>query len=92
MDNNNNQFVFHTIKSSAIKKFVIIDLITGTGIYWTVNFISSSALLAIISCVLGTKKIKKCNSLKTPNKNLSDQNEISITNRYVSACNLYSSF
>ncbi|WP_088291536.1 hypothetical protein [Bacillus mycoides] len=59
MDNNNNQFVFHTIKSSAIKKFVIIDLITGTGIYWTVNFISSSALLAIISCVLGTKKIKK---------------------------------
>ncbi|EEL87694.1 hypothetical protein bcere0029_24590 [Bacillus cereus AH1272] len=59
LDNNNNQFVFHTIKSSAIKKFVIIDLITGTGIYWTVNFISSSALLAIISCVLGTKKIKK---------------------------------
>ncbi len=59
LDNNNNQFIFHTIKSSAIKKFVIIDLITGTGIYWTVNFISSSALLAIISCVLGTKKIKK---------------------------------
>ncbi|WP_026049051.1 hypothetical protein [Bacillus bingmayongensis] len=59
MGKKNNQFVFYTIKSSTIKKFVIIDLVTGTGIYWTVNFISSSALIAIISCILGTKKIKK---------------------------------
>ncbi len=59
LDNKNNQFIFHTIQGSAIKKFVIIDLITGTGIYWTVNFISSSAILAIISCILGTKKIKE---------------------------------
>ncbi|MEH7457069.1 MULTISPECIES: hypothetical protein [Bacillus] len=59
MDNKSNQFVFHTIKSSTIKKFVIIDLITGTGIYWAVKFISSSALIAIISCIFGTKKIKK---------------------------------
>ncbi|MEM5607833.1 hypothetical protein AAHB50_12955 [Bacillus toyonensis] len=56
MDNYNNQFVFHVVKSSAIKRFIIIDIIAGTGIYWTVNFISSNALLAIISCILGTKK------------------------------------
>ncbi|KXY20978.1 hypothetical protein BK709_30205 [Bacillus thuringiensis serovar shandongiensis] len=55
----NNQFVFHVVKSSAIKRFIIIDIIAGTGIYWTVNFISSNALLAIISCILGTKKMKK---------------------------------
>lgn len=59
LGNRNNQFVFHIIKGSSIKKFLIIDLITGTGTYWTVNSISSSALIAIISCILGTKKIKK---------------------------------
>ncbi|WP_242488160.1 MULTISPECIES: hypothetical protein [Bacillus] len=55
MGNDNNQFIFHVVQSSAIKRFII----AGTGIYWTVNFISSNALLAIISCFLGTKKMKK---------------------------------
>lgn len=59
LNNNNNQFVFYVVKGSAIKKFIIIDLIAGTGIYWTVNFISSNALLAMINCILGTKKMKK---------------------------------
>ena len=59
LNNTNNQFVFHVVKSSAIKNFIIIDLIAGTGIYWTVHSISSNALLAIISCILGTKKMKK---------------------------------
>ncbi|WP_162876050.1 hypothetical protein [Bacillus anthracis] len=53
MNNNKNQFVFYVIKSSTIKKIIIIDLIAGTGIYWSVNFISS------ISCIFGTKKMKK---------------------------------
>ncbi|MBO1582848.1 hypothetical protein [Bacillus sp. XF8] len=60
----NNQIVFHTIQGSTIKKFLIIDLITGTGIYWIINFISSSTLIAIISSILGTKRIKKMQSLQ----------------------------
>ncbi|MGG0261744.1 hypothetical protein ABEY48_16300 [Bacillus mycoides] len=59
MGNDNNQFIFHVVQISAIKRFIIIDIIAGTGIYWTVNFISSNALLAIISCFFGTKKMKK---------------------------------
>ncbi|HDR4898567.1 TPA: hypothetical protein QCR38_000734 [Bacillus cereus] len=59
LNNNKNQFVFYVIKSSTIKKIIIIDLIAGTGIYWSVNFISSNAIIAMISCIFGTKKMKK---------------------------------
>ncbi|MEF7561308.1 hypothetical protein [Bacillus thuringiensis] len=63
MNNNKNQFVFYVIKSSTIKKIIIIDLIAGTGIYWSVNFISSNAIIAMISCIFWTKKMKKmCHS------------------------------
>lgn len=68
LGNDNNQFIFHVVQSSAIKRFIIIDIIAGTGIYWTVNFISSNALLAIISCFLGTKTWKNASFIEAITK------------------------
>ncbi|WP_369899787.1 hypothetical protein [Bacillus manliponensis] len=59
-----NQVVFHTIKvkKSTIKNFIIIDLITGTSIYWIAKFIFSSSIIAIISSAVGSEGIKKISS------------------------------
>lgn len=53
------QFVFCTIKGSAIKSFVILELVTGTGIYYAVKIISSSVIIAMVGSMIGTKGIKK---------------------------------
>ncbi|NRG43397.1 hypothetical protein HRF87_01305 [Bacillus sp. CRN 9] len=54
-----NQIIFYSIKGSTIKKVFIIDLVTGTGIYYIVKFISASVLIGIIGSVVGTEGIKK---------------------------------
>ncbi|EEL47875.1 MULTISPECIES: hypothetical protein [Bacillus cereus group] len=64
LNRKNNQIVIHIIKGSTIKKFLILDLITGTGIYHLVKFISSSALIALIGSIIGTEGIKKIPKFK----------------------------
>ncbi|MCM3179307.1 hypothetical protein ACUXCC_000079 [Cytobacillus horneckiae] len=54
-----NQIIFYSIKGSTIKKVFIIDLVTGTGIYYIVKFISASVLIGMIGSVVGTEGIKK---------------------------------
>ncbi|MFD6209509.1 MULTISPECIES: hypothetical protein [unclassified Peribacillus] len=55
----NNSIVFYVIKGSTIKKFLILDLVVGTGIYFAVKFISSSLLMASLASIIGTEGIKK---------------------------------
>ncbi|MCI0765831.1 hypothetical protein [Bacillus sp. TL12] len=57
----NNQVVFHSIKvkKSTIKNFIIIDLITGTGIYWIIKSISASSIIAIVGSIASSEWIKK---------------------------------
>jgi len=52
-------FIFITIKGSTIKKFIIFDCLTGTGIYYTVKFITASIIIGLIGSVVGTEGIKK---------------------------------
>ncbi|AOZ90902.1 hypothetical protein PNBC_02625 [Paenibacillus crassostreae] len=54
-----NQFVFYTIKGSTIKKFLILDLVTGSVIYFAVKIIYSSILIATVGSIIGTEGIKK---------------------------------
>ncbi|WP_373921318.1 hypothetical protein [Peribacillus muralis] len=54
-----NRIVFYVITGSTIKRFFLLDLIVGTGIYFTVKFISSSVLIASIGSFIGTEGIKK---------------------------------
>ena len=53
-----NQFVVYIIKGSTIKKFLILDLATGSIIYWMVKIIYSSMLLASVGSIIGTEGIK----------------------------------
>ncbi|MDM5358144.1 hypothetical protein ACDZ29_19510 [Peribacillus sp. RS7] len=55
----NNQIVIYIIKGSTIKKFLILDLIIGSGIFYVVKYISSSVLIASVSSFIGTEGIKK---------------------------------
>ncbi len=59
LNRKNDQIFIHIIKCSTIKKFLILDLVTGTGIYYVVKFISSSVLIALIGSIIGTEGIKK---------------------------------
>ena len=54
-----NQFVFYTIKGSTIKKFLILDCLTSTGIYYVIQIISSSALIGFVGSIVGTECIKR---------------------------------
>lgn len=54
-----NQVVFYTINGSTIKKFLILDCITGTGIYYAFKIISSSVLVGVLGCIVCTEGIKR---------------------------------
>ncbi|MGE7662839.1 hypothetical protein ACQKL6_14220 [Peribacillus sp. NPDC097197] len=53
-----HQIVFYSIKGSSIKNFLIIDLITGTGIYYAVKIISARVIMGMVGSVIGTEGIK----------------------------------
>ncbi|ASV66858.1 hypothetical protein CKF48_05690 [Cytobacillus kochii] len=54
-----NQVVFYSIKASTIKRFIILDCVTGTAFYYAIKAISTSMILALIGCVVGTEGIKQ---------------------------------
>jgi hypothetical protein len=54
-----NQVVFYTIKGSTIKKFLILDCITGTGIFYALKIISSSFLVGFFGSIACTEGIKR---------------------------------
>ncbi|UVI33246.1 hypothetical protein [Paenibacillus spongiae] len=55
----NSQFVVYIIKGSTIKRFLILDLIVGTGIFYVVKFVLSSVLIASVGSIVGTEGIKR---------------------------------
>ncbi|MFD2215623.1 hypothetical protein [Metabacillus endolithicus] len=56
---NQNQVIFYTIRSSTIKKFIILEGFTGTGIYYGLKLLTSSVLAGVIGSVVCIEIIKK---------------------------------
>jgi hypothetical protein len=54
-----NQVIFYSIKASTIKKYLILDFIAGTGIYYVFKILSSSVLVGILGSIICTEGIKK---------------------------------
>lgn len=54
-----NLVVFYTIKGSTIAKFLLLDCITGSGIYFLFKIISSSVLVGVLGSFVCTEGIKK---------------------------------
>lgn len=65
--NTQKEIVFYTIKASSLKKFLIIDLIAGTGIYYVVKIISTSVLLGMAGSIIGAEGIKKISKIPKTN-------------------------
>ena len=59
-----NQVVFYTIEAAAIKKFLLLDVITGTGAYYAFKMISSSVLIGILGSIVCTEGIKRIRIIK----------------------------
>lgn len=57
--NKQNSVVFYTIKGSTIKKFVLLDCLTGTGLYFAIKLVTSSVLIGMVGCIVGTEGIKR---------------------------------
>ena len=55
----NQNIVFYTIRGSTIKKFIILDCLTGTGIYYALKFITSSIIVGIVGCMVCTEGLKR---------------------------------
>jgi hypothetical protein len=60
-----NQVVFYTIKGSTIKKFLILDCIAGTGIFYALKIISSSILVGFFGSLVCIESIKRLHSKQT---------------------------
>lgn len=60
-----SKYVFYVIKGSTIKKFILLDLVTGTGIYYVLKILYSSMLIASVGSMVGTEGIKKYKKIKT---------------------------
>ncbi|MEH7494887.1 hypothetical protein [Neobacillus niacini] len=60
-----NQVVFYTIKGSTIKKFLILDCITGTGIFYALKIVSSSILVGFFGSLVCTEGIKRLHNKQT---------------------------
>lgn len=56
---NKRRTVLLVIKRSSIQKFIVIDLILGTGLYYAVKIISSSIIIATVGSMIGTEAVKK---------------------------------
>ncbi|UOE95290.1 hypothetical protein [Alkalihalobacillus sp. LMS39] len=54
-----NQVVFYTIHSSALKRFFVIDCLTGTSVYYAVTYVSTSAIAGVIGSVAAVVAIKR---------------------------------
>lgn len=54
-----NYVVFYTIRGATIKRFILLDCITGTGIYYGLIIITSSVLIGVVGCVVCTEGIKR---------------------------------
>lgn len=52
------RMIFITIEKSTLQKFVLIDLVIGSGLYYIIKLISCSLLLATIGSMAGTEGIK----------------------------------
>ncbi|QMV44800.1 hypothetical protein FPL14_29300 [Cohnella cholangitidis] len=51
--------VLFIIKGTSIQKFVLIDLMLGTGLYYVVKIIYSSVIVATIGSLIGTEGVKR---------------------------------
>ncbi|MEN0642679.1 hypothetical protein MKY91_05840 [Alkalicoccobacillus gibsonii] len=59
-----DQTVFYSIKGSTIRNFIIIDCISGTGIYYVAKIVTTSIVIGIVSSVVGTVEMKKLSNRK----------------------------
>lgn len=59
----NSQIVIYVIKGSTIRRFVILDLIIGAGIFYVVKLVSLSVLAASVSSFMGTEGIKRATKI-----------------------------
>ncbi len=54
-----NQVVFYVITRSTIKKFIILDCIAGSSIFYTFKFISSSVVVGLLVSYVCTEGMKR---------------------------------
>ncbi|MFS0785278.1 hypothetical protein ABC345_02720 [Shouchella sp. 1P09AA] len=59
MKKGNHKFVFYTIKVTKLKRFLLLDMVAGTGIYFTVKVVTASVVAGMVGSVIGTEGMKR---------------------------------
>lgn len=59
MKKGNHKFVFYTIKVTKLKRFLLLDMMAGTGIYFTVKVVTASVVAGMVGSVIGTEGLKR---------------------------------
>lgn len=53
------QTTFYVIESKVIRKFLVIDIMIGTGIYYVCRTICANEIVGIIGSIVGTEGIRR---------------------------------
>ncbi|MEC2343422.1 MULTISPECIES: hypothetical protein [Paenibacillus] len=64
-------FIFVSIRASTIRNFIILDLITGTGLYYLIKVATASVLLGSMGSAVGTEVMKRIRVMRLFHKNRS---------------------
>ncbi|OAS19343.1 hypothetical protein A8708_26815 [Paenibacillus oryzisoli] len=50
---------FYTVKGSTIKRVILLDILLGTVMYYVVDMVASSTIIAMIGSFIGTEGVKR---------------------------------
>lgn len=53
------KIIFYAIDRSTLKRFILVDILLGTTIYYAIKMLSSNMIIATIGSIIGTEGIKK---------------------------------
>lgn len=53
------QPIFYSLESKVVKKFIVVDIIIGTGLYYMCRASFSSEAAGIIGSIIGTEGIRR---------------------------------
>ena len=64
----NNRYIFIVIKGSSLKKFVLLDIVTGTGLYYILKIVGLGIVISSVGSFIGTEGLRKYSKKKSPTK------------------------
>lgn len=62
--NGQSKVVFLVVKGTTIKKYILFNIVTGTGIFYLLKIVGLNIIISSIGSMVGSEGIKKLTDIK----------------------------